>query len=61
VCSSVVSVACCVGRGLCDVLITRPEESYRMCVLIVCHVGSKKTWPKSYLGLLVHRKEKCNY
>jgi len=25
---SVVSVVCCAGRGLCDVLITRPEEIY---------------------------------
>jgi len=30
--SSVVFVVCCVGRGLCDELITRPEESYRVCV-----------------------------
>ena len=30
-------VECCVlsGRGLCDGLITRPEESYRLC-LCVC-------------------------
>jgi hypothetical protein len=28
-----VCCACCVlsGRGLCDELITRPEESYRLC------------------------------
>jgi hypothetical protein len=28
-----VSCECCVlsGRGLCDELITRPEESYRLC------------------------------
>jgi hypothetical protein len=25
-------VLSCVGRGLCDGLITRPEESYRVCV-----------------------------
>ena len=24
------------GRGLCDELITRPEESYRMCCVVVC-------------------------
>jgi len=24
------------GRGLCDELITRPEESYRLCCVIVC-------------------------
>jgi len=33
---SVVSVVCCPGRGLCDELITRPEESYRLCCVIVC-------------------------
>jgi len=24
------------GRGLCDELITRPEESYRTCCVVVC-------------------------
>ena len=24
------------GRGLCDELITRPEESYRLCCFVVC-------------------------
>jgi len=24
------------GRGLCDELITRPEESYRVCCVVVC-------------------------
>jgi len=29
---------CCVlsGRGLCDELITRPEEFYRLCCVVVC-------------------------
>jgi len=29
---------CCVlsGRGLCDELITRPEDSYRLCCVVVC-------------------------
>ena len=29
---------CCVlsGRGLCDGLITRPGESYRLCRVVVC-------------------------
>ena len=47
---------CCVlsGRGLCDELITRPEESYRLWCVVVCdlenlvneeamtHVGSQR-------------------
>jgi len=32
---SVVSVVLS-GRGLCDELITRPEESYRLWYVIVC-------------------------
>ena len=24
------------GRGLCDELVTRPEESYRLCCVVVC-------------------------
>jgi len=24
------------GRGLCDGLITRPDESYRLCCVVVC-------------------------
>jgi len=30
--SSLVFVVCCVGSGLCDELITRSEEPYRLCV-----------------------------
>jgi len=30
-CSSLGFVACCVGSGLCDELIIRSEESYRLC------------------------------
>jgi hypothetical protein len=31
---------CCVllGRGLCDELITRPEESYRLWCVVVCNL-----------------------
>jgi hypothetical protein len=34
----IVCCECCVlsGRGLCDELITRPEESYRLCCVVVC-------------------------
>jgi hypothetical protein len=33
-----VCCVCCVlsGRGLCDELITRPEESYRLWRVVVC-------------------------
>ena len=41
---------CCVlsGRGLCDKLITRPEESYRLCCVIVCDLETsrvRRPWP----------------
>jgi hypothetical protein len=35
---------CCVfsGRGLCDELITRPEESYRLWCVVVCDQEASK-------------------
>ena len=41
---------CCVlsGRGLCDELITRPEESYRLWCVVVCDLetsGMRRPWP----------------
>jgi hypothetical protein len=35
---------CCVlsGRGLCDGLINRPEESYRMWRVVVCDLETSK-------------------
>ena len=33
-----VSVVCYHVRGLCDELITRPEESYRLRCLVMCHI-----------------------
>ena len=34
---SLVNIVCCVGRGLCFGLITRPEDTYRVwCVLKKC-------------------------
>ena len=37
---------CCVlsGRGLCDGLITRLEESYRLWRVVVCDQEASKTW-----------------
>jgi len=41
---------CCVlsGRGLCDELITSPEESYRLCCVVVCDQETsrmRRPWP----------------
>jgi len=41
---------CCVlsGRGLCDELITRPEESYRLRCVVVCDLETSRMrgpWP----------------
>ena len=41
---------CCVlsGRGLCDELISRPEESYRMWCVVVCDLETswmRRPWP----------------
>ena len=35
---------CCVlsGRGLCDELITRPEESYRVRCVVMCDLETTK-------------------
>jgi len=30
------------GRGLCDELITRPEESYRLCCIILCDLETSR-------------------
>jgi hypothetical protein len=38
---SFVSVVCCVGSGLCDGLITRSEESYRVCLCVSNSVGCR--------------------
>jgi hypothetical protein len=42
-CFSVVSVVYLSGRGLCDGLITRPEESYRLCCVTVCDLETSRT------------------
>jgi hypothetical protein len=50
---------CCVlsGWGLCDELITRPEESYRLWCVVVCDIENswmRRSWPT---GGLLHQKE----
>ena len=45
---------CCVlsGRGLCDELITRPEESYRLWSVVVCDLEtSRKRKALAHWGL----------
>ena len=42
---------CCVlwGKGLCDELITRPEESYRLWCVVVCDLETsrmRRPWPE---------------
>jgi len=47
------------GRGLCDELITRPEESYRQCCVVVCDLETSRIGaPYIYnVGLLRVKRE----
>ena len=54
---------CCVlsGRGRCDELITRPEESYRLCCVVVCDLGNlKNEEAMTRVGSQRHRKKKSS-
>jgi len=47
------------GRGLCDELITRPEESYRLWCVVVCDLETsrmRRPWPA--LGRSATRKKR---
>jgi len=47
------------SRGLCDELITRPEESYRMCCVVVCDLENLKNEEvMTRVGSQRHRVEK---
>jgi hypothetical protein len=35
-------------RGLCDELITRPEESYRLCCVVLCDLETRIGAPYIY-------------
>jgi hypothetical protein len=51
---------CCVlsGRGLCDELITHPEESYRLWCIIVCDLENlKNEEAMTHVGSQRHRKK----
>jgi len=46
------------GRGLCDGLITRPEESYRMWCVVVCDLENlKNEEAMTRVGSQRHRKK----
>ena len=42
------------GRGLCDELITRPEESYRLCCVVVCDLETSRIGA-SYIYIYISR------
>ena len=51
---------CCVlsGRGLCDELITRPEESHRLWCVVVCDLENlKNEEAMTRVGSQRHRKK----
>ena len=55
---------CCVlsSRGLCDELITRPEETYRLWCVVVCDQETswmRRPWPTG--GVATNEKEKYTY
>ena len=55
---------CCVlsGGGLCDELITRPEESYRMWCVVVCDLENlKNEEAMTRVGSQRHSKKKKPY
>ena len=55
---------CCVlsGRGLCDGLITRPEESYRLWCVVVCDIETsrmRRPWPALGRSATGEKKYSC--
>jgi len=54
---------CCAlsGRGLCDELIARPEESYRLCCVVVCDLENLVNEEAlAHCGLLRQKQNKKN-
>ena len=54
-----VCCGCCVlsGRGLCDELIIRPEESYRLWCVVVCDLETwwMRSWPLGAVTLITNK------
>ena len=43
------------GRGLCDELITRPEESYRLWCVVVCDLETSRIgFPRIYIYMYIY-------
>ena len=43
------------GRGLCDELITRPEESYRLCCVVACDLETSRMGaPYIYIYIYIY-------
>ena len=43
------------GTGLCDELITRPEESYRLCCVVVCDLETSRMGaPYIYIYIYIY-------
>jgi len=43
------------GRGLCDELITRPEESYRLWCVVVCDIETSRIGaPYIYIYIYIY-------
>jgi len=55
-------VVCCVGSGVCDELITRSEESYRVYVCVCLIVGDLETSKRGGLApiLAVQPQKLCH-
>ena len=53
---------CCVlsGRGLCDELITRPEESYRLWCVVVCDLETSRIGAPYTYGISSPRVKRNN-
>jgi len=54
------------GRGLCDELITRPEESYRLWCVVVCDLETSRIcapyiYEISNLRVNIFSAETCSY
>jgi hypothetical protein len=47
------------GRGLCDELITHPEESYRLWRVVVCDLETSKEEAKSPLKGCEYKPTNC--